>query len=190
MSLAEYRPSERERQISQWRAARARIEAAAIVKAKENKAVQKSVEKLTIVSVSTPIQPVPVHERDWLDVQTKYAIADIVKEVCEQFGVSRNEILSRRRSAEITSPRQVAMTLAKHLTARSFPEIGRKIGDRDHTTVIHACAKYEPLMLEVIKKVPDCSPIRVWVSAFKQEITLTEHARRKPYRRQYIEPKY
>jgi len=182
MSLVEYQPSERERQIAQWRAARKRMEAAAIVKAKPQIPVQKSVEKLVMVRAAPTVpQFVAPGERDWLDVSTKYTIADIIKEVCIQFEVTKFEILSHRRQMPVTSARQIAMTLCKYLTARSLPEIGRRIGDRDHTTVLHACRKYQPVLEVVIAKVPDHSPIQVWVAAFKTEIALTEYARRKPY---------
>ena len=52
---------------------------------------------------------------------------------------------SARRSRIITRPRQIAMYLAKNLTTRSLPEIGRKFGGRDHTTVIHAIRKVQEL---------------------------------------------
>ena len=52
---------------------------------------------------------------------------------------------SARRSRTIARPRQIAMYLAKNLTTRSLPEIGRKFGGRDHTTVIHAIKKVEEL---------------------------------------------
>mgnify|MGYP003335489715 CR=1 FL=1 len=54
------------------------------------------------------------------------------------FNISLNEMLSQRRSRPLARPRQVAMYLAKKLTTRSLPEIGRRFANRDHTTVIHA----------------------------------------------------
>jgi chromosomal replication initiator protein len=57
--------------------------------------------------------------------------------------VSRADILSSRRSASVVKPRQIAMYLAKILTLRSLPEIGRRFGGRDHTTVLHAVRKIE-----------------------------------------------
>ena len=54
-------------------------------------------------------------------------------------------MLSARRARAVARPRQVAMYLAKQLTARSLPEIGRKFGGRDHTTVIHAVRRIEQL---------------------------------------------
>jgi chromosomal replication initiator protein len=59
--------------------------------------------------------------------------------------VSRADLLSSRRTANVVRPRQVAMYLAKVLTLRSLPEIGRRFGGRDHTTVLHAVRKIENL---------------------------------------------
>ena len=73
----------------------------------------------------------------------KVKIEDIQKLVATHFNVSRAEILSSRRSAGVVKPRQIAMYLAKVLTLRSLPEIGRRFGGRDHTTVLHAVRKIE-----------------------------------------------
>ena len=59
--------------------------------------------------------------------------------------MSRADLLSSRRTANVVRPRQVAMYLAKILTLRSLPEIGRRFGGRDHTTVLHAVRKIESL---------------------------------------------
>lgn len=61
--------------------------------------------------------------------------------VARKFGLTRNDIISQRRTANIVLPRQVAMYLCKTLTPRSFPEIGRRFGGRDHTTAIHSVNK-------------------------------------------------
>jgi chromosomal replication initiator protein len=60
--------------------------------------------------------------------------------------VSRADLLSSRRTANVVRPRQIAMYLAKTLTLRSLPEIGRRFGGRDHTTVLHAVRKIEGLV--------------------------------------------
>ena len=73
----------------------------------------------------------------------KVKIEDIQKLVATHFNVSRADILSSRRSASVVKPRQIAMYLAKVLTLRSLPEIGRRFGGRDHTTVLHAVRKIE-----------------------------------------------
>ena len=72
-------------------------------------------------------------------------IEDIQKLVATHYNVSRADILSSRRTANVVRPRQVAMYLSKVLTLRSLPEIGRRFGGRDHTTVIHAVRKIEGL---------------------------------------------
>jgi chromosomal replication initiator protein len=70
-------------------------------------------------------------------------IEDILKVVSRHFGVSKGDILSQRRHRSVVWPRQIGMYLAKQLTARSLPEIGRRFGGRDHTTVLHAIRKIE-----------------------------------------------
>jgi chromosomal replication initiator protein len=73
-------------------------------------------------------------------------IEDIQRIVARQYNVSRADLLSSRRTANVVRPRQVAMYLAKVLTLRSLPEIGRRFGGRDHTTVLHAVRKIEALV--------------------------------------------
>lgn len=70
-------------------------------------------------------------------------IDDILRIVSRHFSVSRSDILSQRRHRSVVWPRQIGMYLAKQLTSRSLPEIGRRFGDRDHTTVIHAIRKVD-----------------------------------------------
>jgi chromosomal replication initiator protein len=70
-------------------------------------------------------------------------IEDILKIISRHFGVSRGDILSQRRHRSVVWPRQIGMYLAKQLTSRSLPEIGRRFGNRDHTTVLHAIRKIE-----------------------------------------------
>ncbi|MBV8824162.1 MAG: chromosomal replication initiator protein DnaA, partial [Hyphomicrobiales bacterium] len=72
-------------------------------------------------------------------------IEDIQRMVARQYNVSRADLLSSRRTANVVRPRQIAMYLAKTLTLRSLPEIGRRFGGRDHTTVLHAVRKIETL---------------------------------------------
>ena len=73
-------------------------------------------------------------------------IEDIQRVVARHYNVSRQELVSNRRTRVIVKPRQIAMYLAKTLTPRSFPEIGRRFGGRDHTTVLHAVRKIEDLI--------------------------------------------
>jgi chromosomal replication initiator protein len=73
-------------------------------------------------------------------------IEDIQRVVARHFNVSKADLLSSRRTRTIVRPRQIAMYLAKVLTPRSLPEIGRRFGGRDHTTVLHAVRKIEELI--------------------------------------------
>ena len=70
-------------------------------------------------------------------------IEDIQRIVARHYNVSKTELLSNRRTRTIVKPRQVAMYLSKVMTPRSLPEIGRRFGGRDHTTVLHAVRKIE-----------------------------------------------
>jgi chromosomal replication initiator protein len=78
--------------------------------------------------------------------QRKIKIEDIQRIVARHYSVSRSDLLSSRRTANVVRPRQVAMYLAKTMTLRSLPEIGRRFGGRDHTTVLHAVRKIEHLV--------------------------------------------
>ncbi len=77
--------------------------------------------------------------------ERRVTIDEIQKKVAEHYNVRVADMHSARRSRAVARPRQVAMYLAKQLTPRSLPEIGRKFGGRDHTTVIHAVRKIEEL---------------------------------------------
>ncbi len=75
----------------------------------------------------------------------RVTIEEIQKRVAEHFNVRIADMHSARRARAVARPRQIAMYLAKQLTSRSLPEIGRKFGGRDHTTVMHAVRKVEEL---------------------------------------------
>lgn len=74
-------------------------------------------------------------------------IDDILRVVTKHYSVNRGDLLSARRNRSIVRPRQIGMYLAKSLTARSLPEIGRRFGGRDHTTVLHAIRKIDELLV-------------------------------------------
>jgi chromosomal replication initiator protein len=75
----------------------------------------------------------------------RITIDEIQRRVSEHFKIRQAEMVSARRAREVARPRQIAMYIAKQLTPRSLPEIGRKFGGRDHTTVIHAIRQIERL---------------------------------------------
>ncbi len=76
----------------------------------------------------------------------RVTIEEIQKRVADYYSVRISDMHSPRRARTVARPRQVAMYLAKQLTPRSLPEIGRKFGGRDHTTILHAVKKIEELM--------------------------------------------
>lgn len=78
--------------------------------------------------------------------QCRIKIDDILKIVGRHFNVARTDLLSPRRARIVVVPRQIGMYLAKKMTSRSLPEIGRRFGGRDHSTVLHAVRKIEELI--------------------------------------------
>ena len=79
--------------------------------------------------------------------ERKVTIEEIIRKVAEHYNLRMTDLISARRARVVARPRQIAMFLSKSLTSRSLPEIGRKFGGRDHTTVIHAVKKIEELKL-------------------------------------------
>lgn len=76
----------------------------------------------------------------------KVTMEEIIKKTCEYYNIRQADMMSANRSRAIARPRQVAMFLCKKLTTRSLPEIGRKFGGRDHTTILYGVRKIEELM--------------------------------------------
>ncbi|MEM9049229.1 MAG: chromosomal replication initiator protein DnaA [Pseudomonadota bacterium] len=75
----------------------------------------------------------------------KLTIEEIIRKVAEHYNVKVTDMLSARRARVVARPRQIAMFLAKQLTTKSLPEIGRRFGGRDHSTVVHALKRIEEL---------------------------------------------
>ena len=90
----------------------------------------------------------------------RITIDEIQRKVAEHYNIRMADMHSARRSRQVARPRQVAMYLAKQLTARSLPEIGRKFGGRDHTTVMHAVRKIDELMAEDAQIAQDVEIVR------------------------------
>ncbi len=80
--------------------------------------------------------------------EKRITIDDIQKATSEHYGMKQADLLSERRNRAVARPRQAAMWLAKQLTTRSLPDIGRRFGGRDHTTVLHAVRRIEALRAE------------------------------------------
>ena len=87
--------------------------------------------------------------KDLLNLPENNVTIDLIQtEVCKFFKISKNEMLSSRRSRYLVRPRQTAIYLSKSLTSKSLPEIGRAFSNRDHTTVIHSVKTIEKLRKE------------------------------------------
>jgi chromosomal replication initiator protein len=104
---------------------------------------------------SSPSTPLTVERiegliRDLLKARENQSVRiDLIqKVVAREYGITLEDVLSARRTRAIVLPRQIAMFLSKALTPRSLPDIGRRFGDRDHTTVIHGVRKIERLCKE------------------------------------------
>ncbi|MDI7775664.1 chromosomal replication initiator protein DnaA [Asticcacaulis sp. EMRT-3] len=79
-------------------------------------------------------------------VERRVTVDEIQKLTSDHFGLKQTDLLSERRTRSVARPRQVAMWLCKQHTTRSYPDIGRRFGGRDHTTVLHAVKKIEELL--------------------------------------------
>ncbi|MDB5641853.1 MAG: dnaA [Hyphomicrobiales bacterium] len=110
-------------------------------------AVNRLLAHVTLTGTALTVETAEIAIRDLVRTREpkRVKIEDIQKLVATHFNVSRADILSSRRTATVVRPRQIAMYLAKVLTLRSLPEIGRRFGGRDHTTVLHAVRKIEGL---------------------------------------------
>lgn len=97
----------------------------------------------TIPIVVIPVlTEITVHQQESEPMVRKHpSIHRIIAAVCQRYDIDRNDLVSARRTMNVVRPRHIAMYLAKMLTLKSFPEIGRQFGGRDHTTVLFAVNK-------------------------------------------------
>jgi len=109
-----------------------------------------------MAEVDTMVCPVSKGERPTIRI--------IQWHVCKFSFTTRADLLSNRRTAAVVKPRQIAMMLAKMRTLASLPEIGRKFGNRDHTTVLHAVRKTAELQRLILERVRPSDDISLWVS--------------------------
>lgn len=89
-------------------------------------------------------------------------ISEIQRHVCRSFESDIVEMRSKRRTKEVVIPRHVAMVLCRMLTLHSLPEIGRRFGNRDHTTVLHGLRKYEWLAAKLKAEFDSTAPLSRW----------------------------
>lgn len=90
----------------------------------------------------------------------KVTMDEIIKKTCDYYKVRPADLMSPNRARNIVRPRQMAMYLCKKYTTRSLPEIGRKFGGRDHTTILHGVRKIEELMSTDSQFVEDAELLR------------------------------
>ena len=100
-----------------------------------------------IYNKTASLSEVKIILRDLLNLSENKVTIDLIQStVCKFFKISKNEMLSSRRSRYLVRPRQAAIYLTKILTSKSLPEIGREFSNRDHTTIIHSVKTIEKLI--------------------------------------------
>lgn len=105
--------------------------------------------ELTPYVPAKPLTFIPLDE-----AKPFHSVREIQLAVSEISGVRLIDMLSQRRAVEVVRPRQLAMALAKRLTLKSLPEIGRRFAGKDHTTVLHAVRRMEPVIVAAEKQIP------------------------------------
>ena len=99
-----------------------------------------------IYNKSPNLSEIKIVLKDLLNLSENKVTIDLIQTlVCKYFKISKNEMLSSRRSRYLVRPRQTAIYLTKVLTSKSLPEIGREFSNRDHTTIIHSVKTIEKL---------------------------------------------
>ena len=122
-------------------------------------AINRIVSFTRIYSKTPNLSEAKVVLKDLLNLNENKVTIDLIQTlVCKFFKISKNEMLSSRRSRYLVRPRQIGIYLTKILTSKSLPEIGREFSNRDHTTIIHSVKTIEklkekdPMMVENINK--------------------------------------
>jgi chromosomal replication initiator protein len=103
-------------------------------------------QQLTRAPMTVDLAAAAVRDLSHTPEAIRMRIDDILQIISKHYSVSRPDLLSPRRARSIVRPRQIGMYLAKKLTSRSLPEIGKRFGGRDHSTVLHAVRKIEELL--------------------------------------------
>ena len=111
----------------------------------ETAAEKEAAEKLLPVVLKSTLDEIKIVQNYNTSSVDKVTIDLIQTLVCKYFKISKNEMLSSRRSRYLVRPRQTAIYLTKILTSKSLPEIGREFSNRDHTTIIHSVKTIEKL---------------------------------------------
>lgn len=111
-------------------------------------ALNRIVARATLIKSEVNLQNTKIWVADLLQIaQKQVGIEQIQEAVAVKYGFSSADILSTSRAANVAKARHIAMYLAKKITSKSLPEIGKLFGGKDHTTVLHACRKIEEMMV-------------------------------------------
>lgn len=112
------------------------------------------------------------------EADSRPTIGDIIRITCDEYRISRLDLLGASRVSKLVEPRQIAMALCKRLTPHSLPEIGRRFGGRDHTTALHAVRKFAPLIDSAARDLSEAATIRDLVRAVRGNIGFVPFARK------------
>jgi hypothetical protein len=116
-------------------------------------------------------EPAPVIELEPDRPSYEVRVIDIQRAVAKKWEVRVIDLLSARRTAEIVEPRQISCVLCKLLTSRSLPDIGRRTGGRDHTTILHSIRKYQWLFDRLGRELNPTDYLSVWVNRAHELVT-------------------
>jgi hypothetical protein len=94
----------------------------------------------------------------------------IVQAVCDEFHLTRSELFSHRRFAPVVAPRTLVFALARHLTRKSTPDIGRRAGGFDHPTVMHATRKRSHVLERTKDGMPEDATVAEWVRVMREHM--------------------
>ena len=109
----------------------------------------------------------------------RYTVRDVLQAVCDVWKVEMVELISARRTFDVMWPRKAAYAMACKFTLQSLPEIGRRMGGRDHTTVLSGKNRIQPLMDRVRDKVLPNSSLRQWAETLRLETDALDAALRR-----------
>ena len=117
-----------------------------------------------VVVISTP-KAIDARARKANNIHFGYPTIDLIMRcVCNFYNVTKTDIVSQRRTLEIVRPRQICVYLAKELTPRSYPAIGRALGNRDHTTALSSFRKITSLLVHDTRMADEIEVIKLRIA--------------------------
>lgn len=104
----------------------------------------------------------------------RVTVGTIKRAVCEEYGLTQLEIESDTRARAVVIPRMIGMALARRFSGRSLPFIGAHFGDRDHTTVLHACRRARPHVEMALATLPEGASLIEFIAAIRKDWEATD----------------